>query len=354
MKPWRTWLARLGGLGALAIVIGCGGGDVPDPGSDGQMAALPESNGPAQPVAPAPAPAASVAADEGKAEEAKADEATAQAPAPAPAREPAGAGGGERRTRPRFGDGRDAGPGDQGATGSAPGGRRCRSWWRPRPGPGGPGGARRPRWPRWRPWRHGHGHGHGHEHAGQQQQQQQQQMQRMQAQMKNQMAMQPGGPGGPGMMGGPGGPGGPGGNDKAPDFRRPEGAVEAFMSALKAKDLNRLTDATALRAGTDADTAKRNHDMFRRIKEGTLSDSELNDLAALLEGYKVSGFNQARSSGKLGVILSKRSTTGSRSNWSIVITVRREKKGWGVCDISRPAELKNPGFGPPARQSKRT
>ena len=31
MKPWRTWLARLGVFGALAIVSGCGGGDIPDP-----------------------------------------------------------------------------------------------------------------------------------------------------------------------------------------------------------------------------------------------------------------------------------------------------------------------------------
>jgi hypothetical protein len=169
--------------------------------------------------------------------------------------------------------------------------------------------------------------------------------------MKGQMQAGGGGRPGPGMAGpgmsGPGGPGG--GSDKEPDFRTPEGAVQAFLDALKAKDLSRLTEATALRAQSEA--KKHNQDMFKRIFEGTLSDSELNDLAAKLEGYQISGVNQAKSSGKLGVILSKR---GNNSTWTIVIEARREKKGWGVCDISQPAELKNPRFGPVRSQPKRT
>ena len=38
MKPWTTWLARLGIAGACLLVTGCGGGDVPDASSDGQAA----------------------------------------------------------------------------------------------------------------------------------------------------------------------------------------------------------------------------------------------------------------------------------------------------------------------------
>ena len=38
MKPWTTWLARLGIAGACFLVTGCGGGDVPDASSDGQAA----------------------------------------------------------------------------------------------------------------------------------------------------------------------------------------------------------------------------------------------------------------------------------------------------------------------------
>src|SRR5690348_6534533 len=89
MMPWKTWLVRLGVAGALVIVAGCGGDDVPDPGSDSNAAELPagQAGGPvvAQAPAPAPGPAAEaqVAAEEpaAKSEEAKAEEPPAQAPA---------------------------------------------------------------------------------------------------------------------------------------------------------------------------------------------------------------------------------------------------------------------------------
>ncbi len=75
------------------------------------------------------------------------------------------------------------------------------------------------------------------------------------------------------------------GNSKPPDFRTPEGAVQAFLDALKARDLNRLNDATALRAQNEA--AKHNQEMFKRIFDGSLSKAEIDDLAAKLEGYKI-------------------------------------------------------------------
>ena len=53
MKPWTTWLARLGIAGACFIVTGCGGGDVPDASSDGQAVTESTSG-----TAPQPAPAA--------------------------------------------------------------------------------------------------------------------------------------------------------------------------------------------------------------------------------------------------------------------------------------------------------
>ena len=42
--------------------------------------------------------------------------------------------------------------------------------------------------------------------------------------------------------------GGPAADNKPADFHSPEGAVKAFLAALKAKDLDRLNEATALRA----------------------------------------------------------------------------------------------------------
>ncbi len=155
----------------------------------------------------------------------------------------------------------------------------------------------------------------------------------------------------PGGMAGGGGPGmGGNANAKPPDFRTPEGAVQAFLDALKARDLERLNEATALRAQNEA--VKSNQEMFKRIFDGSLSKAEIDDLAAKLDGFRISSFNPPKSSGRLDVIVGKRADNGNRL--TIKITTRREKKGWGVCDISRPAELKNPRMGPPRSQPKRS
>ena len=86
MKPWTTWLARLGIAGACLLVTGCGGSDVPDASNEGQAAteSAPDAGG-ARAGAPAAAPIEGqkvAQADETpKAEEPAAEPAT---PAPAP------------------------------------------------------------------------------------------------------------------------------------------------------------------------------------------------------------------------------------------------------------------------------
>jgi hypothetical protein len=147
---------------------------------------------------------------------------------------------------------------------------------------------------------------------------------------------------------GPGSRGGPGGNDKPADYTQPEGAVQAFLDALKARDLERLTEATALRAQTES--SPKNQDMFKRIFDGTLSESELNALATRLEGYSIASENTPKSTGSVDVVLRKTSRnnnnnsgiSGGGSYYTLRVRVRREKKGWGVCDISAPTEFKNP------------
>jgi hypothetical protein len=180
-------------------------------------------------------------------------------------------------------------------------------------------------------------------------------MAQMQSQMMNQQQQQmrrQGGPAGPGMagmagmMGGPGGPGGPGGingpggNDKPADFSKPEGAVEAFLSALKARDLDRLAEATALRARTEA--SAKNLERFKRIYDGSLSESELDDIAKALEGYQIASYNPPKSTGRIQFVLRKQ---GTNNSWSQrVVTVRHERKGWGVLDISGESVFKSPNF----------
>jgi hypothetical protein len=186
-------------------------------------------------------------------------------------------------------------------------------------------------------------------------------MQAMQAQQQAQMQqMQARGPGGAGMPGaqgmamaagrgagmpGPGMAGAPGlggaaggaGRDEPADFSDPQGAAKAFLDALKSKDLDRLAEATALRS--QAEAATKNQEIFKRILDGSLSESELADLSKKLDGYSIIGENPARSTGKLQIVIRKNEGTTS---YQRVITVRKERKGWGVLDISGPGEIKQP------------
>jgi hypothetical protein len=153
----------------------------------------------------------------------------------------------------------------------------------------------------------------------------------------------PGGSGGPrppgmGGPGGPGGLGGPGADDNKPaDFRSPEGAVRAFLSALKAKDLDRLNEATALRAQVEA-TSSKSQELFKKIFDLSLSDSELDQLAEALDGYTISGENPPKSTAKVEVILQKAGKNGAF--YKRKVTVRHEKKGWGVLDVAGAMEFK--------------
>ena len=125
--------------------------------------------------------------------------------------------------------------------------------------------------------------------------------------------------------------------------------MRAFLSALKAKDLDRLNEATALRAQVEAASSK-SQELFKKIFDLSLSDSELDQLAEALNGYTISGENPPKSTGRVEVILRKAAnnnnangTSTGNTNGSYFlrkITVRHEKKGWGVLDIAGEMEFK--------------
>jgi hypothetical protein len=362
MKPWTTWLARLGIAGACFIVTGCGGGDVPDASSDGQ-AATESASGGARP-APAANAGAKIAANDDQA--AKADEPAAEPSAPAQAQEPepppanaktqeskgnsktaemlamaTGPSGGSNppadgsappadgSTSPPGGSGANSSPGGPAAPGAQGGSPPAGQ------GASGPGQAGRP----------------GMGQQGQQGQGQQGQAARRgmadlaaRAQQQNQGNQQaaarsgqagPGGPGGPGAANGAGAAG----VDNTPaDFHSPIGAVRAFMSALKAKDLDRLNEATALRAQVEAST--KNQALFKKIFDLSLSDSDLDELAKKLEGYQIAFENPAQSTARIDVILQKQDQNSNGGYFRRKVTVRHEKKGWGVLDIAGAQEFK--------------
>jgi len=152
------------------------------------------------------------------------------------------------------------------------------------------------------------------------------------------------GPGGtsPGADLAPGGLGDPaadstGGDSKDPgDTTSPHGAVKAFLYALKHKDRDRLAEATALRANSDEGGKYR--ELFSRIIDSSISDADLDELASKLDGFVDSGMeNQVKSTGRLGITIRKPMKDGG---WlQRTVTVRREKKGWGVLDITPPTEF---------------
>jgi len=183
---------------------------------------------------------------------------------------------------------------------------------------------------------------------------QQQQMQRqgqMQSQMQKQMAQQ-GKMAGPGAMAPGAGPAAAGGTgdstaDSGPaDFHSPEGAVRSFLNALKARDQDRLSESTAQRASSEifgASTTK-NREIFKKIIDLSLSDSELDDLAKKLDGYTIAGENPPKSTKRVEVIIAKQS---GNSKYSRKVTVLLEKKGWGVLDIEGATVFKPmPGMRP--------
>jgi len=122
----------------------------------------------------------------------------------------------------------------------------------------------------------------------------------------------------------------------AQTFLHPHTAVKAFLDALQAKNKDRLTQATARRAPTEADEKHRK--IFAEIVDGSIADDDLDEMAKAMSGFQVSGVLPAKSTGRIGVIVSKMEGRGDRLQRTI--TVRKEADGWKVLDISSMIDFK--------------
>ncbi len=139
------------------------------------------------------------------------------------------------------------------------------------------------------------------------------------------------------------GPGGANVDNGPADTHTPSGAVRAFLNALKAKDRDKLNEATALRSQREA-TSKKNREMFAKIVDESISDAELDELAKKLDGYHVAGENAVKSTGQQGVYIDKQTDDGGILRRTL--TVRKEKKGWGVMDVTGQTEFKGMSMTP--------
>jgi hypothetical protein len=133
-------------------------------------------------------------------------------------------------------------------------------------------------------------------------------------------------------------PFGSGGERKKADFRTPMGAVNAFLDALKAKDPDRLAEATALRAPTEASV--KNQKLFTAILERSLAEDELGELNTKLDGFQIADHNVPKSTGRYSIILVKPGKNGA--TFRRTIYTRHEKAGWKVYDISGEGKVDAP------------
>lgn len=140
--------------------------------------------------------------------------------------------------------------------------------------------------------------------------------------------------------------------NQPPSFRTPEEGFMAFYNALKAKDGERLADATALHVQNE--TPEKHKKMFTAILDKALSENQLNDLSKSLEGYSYAGRNQVKSSAKVTLIFQKYQ---GNDQYRRTVTMRNEKNGWKVLDISDVGEIKGirgiPRRGMPGRAPSR-
>ena len=365
MKPTRLWLGCLAMAGSCLVWAGCGGSDVPDPASDSRAAvepspkvvdrsganeSAPEPTPEAAP-APAPAPAAPAVAASTPPAQLKPEPATASTtpePAPtadaAPASAPtetvaaapkADSSGTEEMLRmaaapntptatagdtpaptpapapaPTASPAPAAGPGEI----MMPGGKgNARA--RAREAASAPSGAPAPA-----PALADRGAPGGGGEAA----------------MNPRAAMMPGGAGG--SFGAQGGTAASAADPGPNAFRYPASAVNAFLIALKAKNKDRLSQATAKRAATES--VEKHQKIFAAILDGSISDEELDDMARALDGFQVGGTLPAKSTGVIGVVINK---MDNRDALQRTVQVRREKEGWKVMDFGGTIDFRPTG-----------
>jgi hypothetical protein len=118
-------------------------------------------------------------------------------------------------------------------------------------------------------------------------------------------------------------------------FNDPITAANFFLDAVKKKDLNAISQATALRAATESKNTK----LWQLVLSQELAQEDLDELAKKLDKYQMFSYNQPKSSGKFGIIIRKPEGTSMMQR---TITMRHEKAGWKVQDISGEGEIEKP------------
>jgi hypothetical protein len=117
-------------------------------------------------------------------------------------------------------------------------------------------------------------------------------------------------------------------------YTSPVTAARTFLAALEERDLKKVAAATALRAATES----KNKALFQSILAQKLGQEDLDELARKLSGYELAGTSAPT------VDITRIVATRPEGNGIVrrTLTMRREKAGWKLQDISDEGALAKP------------
>jgi hypothetical protein len=151
-------------------------------------------------------------------------------------------------------------------------------------------------------------------------------------------AGQPGGQGFPGAEPGAGGPGGLGGAQAANDFSEPSKAVESFLSAVSAKDGERIGASISRRAPGEAKAAGLKRILTDAVGR-KLTPEDVDAMSETFSEYKVLNITPGKTSGSVNVTIGReRKGTGKTTERSSferrIMRVHRDgTTGWKIVDF---------------------
>ncbi|MFO0956345.1 MAG: hypothetical protein U0800_02630 [Isosphaeraceae bacterium] len=106
--------------------------------------------------------------------------------------------------------------------------------------------------------------------------------------------------------------------------------MNTFLSAIKSRDPERISNAVALRSRTEAKDA--NKPLFEAMLDKNLTEDAISDLARSYEGMSVINYSALSETGKVSVRVGKQN---GREVIERSLIVRKEKAGWKVLDFDK-------------------
>lgn len=123
-----------------------------------------------------------------------------------------------------------------------------------------------------------------------------------------------------------------GADSNEPDYSDAVKGAQTFLAAVRSKDVERIADAVALRSVSPEEGSARYKKTFQAILDRSVEPQVMDEIYEAFKEMKVVGSNNIKSSGSRGIIVGHQSD--KQEYITRTLTMRREKAGWKVLDIS--------------------